>query len=184
MDVSELEAEQDVARARLQRGLSANLMASYGLNQSSESLDGVYRNPLNQQRFSLGFSVPLYHWGKARADVESALAERNRTAEIAELQEKELEQDVYFEALRLEQLRRQLDLAAKADTIATRRFQVARSRYTIGKIDITELFIAQQAKDAANQAYIRTLQHFWLSYFRLQQMTLFDFSTGRPLVRR
>ncbi len=181
LELQVLESEQNLARTRAQSSWSADLTASYGLNQSSEYLDEVYQRPLNQQRFSLGFTVPVFHWGESRANVESALAEQRRTEEAVALRKKELDQEVYFETLRLTQLRRQLDLAAKADTIAARRFEVARNRYTIGKIDITELFIAQQAKDEANQAYVRTLQQFWVSYFRLRRLTLHDFDAGTPL---
>lgn len=184
MEVESLTALAEVRRTRSRNGFSADLTASYGLNQSSDRLSDAYLSPLNQQRFSVNFSVPLYQWGRSGAEVESARAEQRRTEESIDLRRKEIEQDVYFEVLRLEQLRRQLETSAKADTIATRRFDVARNRYTIGKIDITELFIAQQAKDAANQAYIRTLQQFWMSYFRLRQLTLFDFEAGRPLVAR
>lgn len=182
MEVARLAAEEELARVRSDNGFSALLSGSFGLNQSGDHLGYVYSNPLNQQRFSLGFSVPLYGWGRSEAEIEAAIADQQRVVEEVEQQERELEQDVYFEALQLAQLRRQLDLAAKADTIATRRFHVARNRYTIGNIDITELFLAQQAKDQANQAYVRTLQQFWMSYFRLQQLTLFDFRRGRPLV--
>ncbi len=184
MEIESLAALGDVRRTRARNGFSADVTASYGLNQSSEHLADAYTSPLNQQRFSVNFSVPLYHWGRSGAEIESARAEQRRVEESIALRRKEIDQDVYFEVRRLEQLRRRLETSAKADTIAARRFEVARNRYTIGKIDITELFIAQQAKDAANQAYIRTLQQFWTAYFRLRQITLFDFEAGVPLVRR
>ena len=182
MEIASRSSEAEVRRARSRNGFSADVTASYGLNQSSEHLADAYTSPLNQQRFSVNFSVPLYHWGRGSAELESARAEQRRVETSIELRRKEVEQEVYFEVLRLEQLRRRLESSAKADTIASRRFEVARNRYTIGKIDITELFIAQQAKDAANQAYVRTLQEFWMSYFRLRELTLFDFATDAPLV--
>lgn len=181
MQVAVLTAEEAVASTRSANGVSANLNGSFGLNQTGGRLGDVYVDPLNQQRFSLGFTIPLYAWGQSEAEVEAAIVERRRVQEQVNQQERLVEQEVYFEALQLNQFRRQLDLAAKADTIGTRRFNVARNRYTIGNVDITALFLAQQAKDAANQAYIRTLQQFWTSYFRLRQLTLYDFSLGVPL---
>lgn len=181
MDVRRLDAERQIAQARSERGFSANLRASYGLNQSGVGLRDAYINPLNQQRFSVGFNVPLYSWGRGKAELESALAQQEQTQKSIALEREELEQDVYFEALQFRQLQQQVALAAKADTIAARRFEVARNRYTIGTIDITDLFDAQQAKDSASQAYIQTLREFWVSYFRLRRLTLYDFLLDQPL---
>lgn len=181
MELQRLQAEQEVSRARHNSGFSANLTASYGLNQSAETIGDVYTNPLNQQRLTVGFQIPIYQWGRGKAELEAALADQERTERELRLQREELEQEVYFEALQLIQLQQQVSLAAKADTIASRRFEVARNRYTIGTIDITDLFDAQVAKDGASQAFIRTLHQYWASYFRLRRMTLYDFENDRPL---
>ncbi len=83
--------------------------------------------------------------------------------------------------MKSQQLQQQVGIAAKADTVATRRFEVAKNRYLIGKIDITDLFDAQREKDAARQAYIETMQQFWQSYFNLRRLTLYDFMRRAPL---
>jgi outer membrane protein TolC len=181
MDLDLLEADQAVARARAENGFSADLTASYGLNQSAALLDDVYRNPLNQQRVNVSFQVPIFQWGSGRAEVQAARVARSQAERDVELRRKELEQEVYFVALEVNQLSQQVRIAAKADTIGARRFEVARSRYTIGNIDITDLFNAQREKDAARTAYIATLRQFWTSYYRLRRLTQYDFATGAPI---
>jgi outer membrane protein TolC len=105
-------------------------------------------------------------------------------AQNTALQQKELEQEVYFEALQLEQLQQQVLIAAKADTVAARRFEVAKNRYLIGKIDITELFNAQREKDTARRSYVQILQQFWVSYYTLRRLTLYDFVRNQSLTGR
>jgi outer membrane protein TolC len=58
---------------------------------------------------------------------------------------------------------------------------VARNRYRVGNISITELFRAQTEKDAARRGYIQALRAFWTSYYQLQRLTLYDFGGGRAL---
>lgn len=181
MDLQALEAEREVARARRSSSFSANLSASYGLNQTAPVLNDVYTNLLNQQRVNISFQVPLFHWGQGRAEREAALASLRQTEQEITLQHKTLQQEVYFEALQFDQLQQQVRIAAKADTIATRRFEVAKNRYTIGKIDITDLFNAQREKDNARQSYVQTLRQYWISYYRLRRLTLFDFARRQPL---
>lgn len=174
-------ARRNVAQAKSQNGFSATVTAQYGLNQSATTLNEAYLDPLSQQRFGVSFQMPLYQWGRGHAEVEAAQAARQATQERIARTRDELKQDVYFEALRLQQLRDQVNIAAKADTVASRRFEVARNRYRVGNISITELFRAQTEKDAARRGYIQALRAFWTSYYQLQRLTLYDFGGGRAL---
>ncbi|WP_457652074.1 TolC family protein [Rhodocaloribacter sp.] len=180
LELQALEARRDLARARGSRGFAADLTAGFGLNQSAGSLSSVFGNLSSRQTVSIGFEVPLFRWGQGKADVEVVLANLKHTEQSIRIRREEMEQEVYFEAIQLRQLHEQTRIAAKADTIAARRFEVARNRYLIGKISITELFNAQREKDNARLAYIRTLRQFWISYYRLRQLTLFDFRHQQP----
>ena len=170
-----------MVQAKRTSGFSANLTASYGLNQSSGAFDDAYRDPLSQQQFTIAFQVPIFRWGQGKADIEAAVARQQQVERDIDLQHKEFDQEAYFEALKLQQLQQQVGIAAKADTVAARRFEVAKNRYLIGKIDITNLFDAQREKDSARQAYIQTMQQFWQSYFNLRRLTLYDFIRREPL---
>jgi outer membrane protein TolC len=79
------------------------------------------------------------------------------------------------------QLERQLEIAAQSDTIALRRYQVARNRYLIGNIDITNLLIAQNERDSAKRAYIQALRTYWLGVYNLRRLTLYDFESQAPI---
>lgn len=179
--LQELTAECTLDQARKQDGFSATLSAGYGLNQQDYHLWGAYLNPLNQQRCGIQFEMPILRWSGGKAEVEAARAARRQTAIEAEMQREQFDQEVYFEALELQQMRRQVAIAAKADTVAARRFKVARNRYQIGKIEITDLFHAQREKNAAQRDYYQRLRQLWTSYYRLRGMTLYDFVEDRPL---
>lgn len=179
--LADLEAERSVARARATDRLSADLSASYGLNQTGDDVDEVYRDPLDRQRLDLGFRVPILGWGRNRAAVQSATAAANRVSLENDRRRLELDQETYFEARRFELLEQQLRTAAQADTVAARRFEVARNRYLIGKIGINDLYDAQQQKDSAKTRYYETLRAYWVAFHRLRQLTLYDFVLERPI---
>lgn len=179
--LSKLEAERALAQAKGQSGFSASISAQFGLNQQGPSFGNAYRDLLDQQQFGVNFTVPLWQNGRADAAVEAAELNREQVARQNELEREELRQEVYFEAVQLRQLREQVRIAAKADTVAQRRFEVARKRYEVGNITITDLFNAQREKDVARRDYIQTLRQFWTSYYRLRRLTLYDFAADRPL---
>ncbi len=182
-DLTVLEAERDLAEARSGSGFGANLTASYGLNQRADVLGDAYASPLNQQRANITFEIPIMRGGAGRARRESAQAALEQTQREVEIEKREFDQQVYYEVVALAQSQRQVEIAARADTIAARRFEVANDRYTIGRIDVTDLFDAQREKDQARRQYIDTLRDYWTSYYRVRQLTLYDFGTGEPLRR-
>jgi outer membrane protein TolC len=47
---------------------------------------------------------------------------------------------------------------------------------------ITNLNIAQQEKDNNRDAYVNSLKDFWLAYYELRQLTLYDFDTNEDLI--
>lgn len=65
--------------------------------------------------------------------------------------------------------------------MASKRFEVAKNRYVIGRIGIDNLYIAQTEKDQALQQYVQSLRGYWLAYYRLRRATLYDFALGRAL---
>src|SRR5690606_26128683 len=117
-----------------------NLSATFGYNKTSDILPDAYRDLLQQQRLDVTLQVPIFQFGKGNAEIEAALEQKNVTHISSELRKKNLETDVRYEALRLIQLMNQVRISAKADTIASRRFEVAINRYYVGKIDLNSLF--------------------------------------------
>ena len=122
--------------------------------------------------------MPILDWGRSRAVVQAARLEQERLQTDLDLQEENFVQEVRFLAEEFLLLQEQVILAAKADTIANRRYEVTKNRFLVGKIDITELYNAQSQKDGARQNYIQTLRRYWVTYYRLRQQTLYDFREG------
>jgi outer membrane protein TolC len=183
-ELQKLTAERGVRQAKSDNYFNATLSASMGYNQRAPGFNDAYNNLLEQRQFSLNFSVPLFRWGAGSSAVDAAVAEQKRTEVSVEQQRHDFEQEVLYQAARLNLLRKQVAVAAKSDTIAQRRFDVAKDRYLIGKIDIPNLFLAQSEKDNARRANTQTLWDYWSTFFRVRRLTLYDFEAKEPLVEK
>ncbi len=181
LQLQDVQARRRVNEARRTNGVGATLQASVGLNQTAPDVNLAYRDLLNQQRLSLSLQMPIVQWGVRSSEVQAARADQDRAVSIARLAREQTAQDAHFAALQLAQSRRQLALSAKSDTVAAKRFEVAYNRYVIGKIDMDNLYVAQNEKDQALLQYVLSLRGYWLAYFRLRRVTLFDFEQGKPL---
>ncbi|MFN8397503.1 MAG: TolC family protein [Bacteroidia bacterium] len=176
-----LQAESNYAQARANARFNASLNASFGLNNSDTSIVTSFQNLAEQQTASIGIGIPIFQWGKNRADVQSAAVRRDQVQEQIRLDQRRFERDLRFEVMDFMQAQQQLQLASKSDTIAQRRFDVARNRYLIGKIDITNLQIAQNEKDNARLSYMQALRQYWVAYHQLRRSALYDFVKGQRL---
>ncbi|MCB0577947.1 MAG: hypothetical protein KDD10_01385 [Phaeodactylibacter sp.] len=61
---------------------------------------------------------------------------------------------------------------------------MTRKRYRIGKILVTDPNIAISEEANARRAYISALRTFWLAYYDLRRLALYDFEQGQPLLER
>ncbi len=176
-----IEADRGVAQAKGERFRGTNITASYGLNNNGVVIDDVYHDPLEQQYINLSLSVPVLDWGRNKSYTRTAMANKKLNDYIIAQDEVTFEQDVYTRVGQFEMLRLQIEITKKADEVAQERYIVAQNRYLVGKIDITNLNIALNEKDAAKRSYIDALKQFWVAYFELRRTTLYDFATRQLL---
>ncbi len=181
-DLRRIEADRQLAQAKANARLSVDINASFGLNQAGTTLNDAYASPLDQQSASVGFNVPILQWGRGKASVESANVEVERVDEQIQLDTRRLLRDVRFQVLDFMQLQDRFLLAKKSMDIAMRRFEVAKNRYLVGKIDITNLQIAQDESNTARASYFQTLKQYWSAYYQLRRSTLYDFVSDVPLI--
>ena len=104
------------------------------------------------------------------------------TANTIAYQKRQFELSIKSTVREFPQLRDQVELARISDEIATRRYDVSKNRYLIGRIDVTNLFIAQNEKDGARRNYIQALRSYWTGYYNLRRLTLYDFEQDEPIL--
>ncbi len=183
-ELREHQAERTLARARSDARFSTTINARVGYNQTGDTFATLYDRLQGQQFFNVQMEVPLVQWGSGKAEIASARNALERIEHSNEIQREELLQEVRYMVRNFQLLQDQLLIAAKTDTIASRRFTVSKDRYLIGKIDITNLQIAQNEKDMARRNYMQTLRNYWTTYYQLEEFTLYDFVHQRPVSYR
>ncbi len=169
-----LEAEQQVAQAKSQKGLQADLFAQFGLSQVSEQLNQAYQNPLNQQRVEVGLQVPILDWGLGRGQYRMAQSAQEVIRTDVRQSEIEFNENVFLQVMQFNLQDDQVAIASKADTIADLRYEVTKQRFLIGKIDVLDLNVALEEKDVARRGYVQALRNYWDYYYNLRGLTLYD----------
>jgi outer membrane protein len=175
------EAQRDVAVAKGQTGFTATLTANLGTSNSASSIPGVYRSPQNQQLLELQFSIPVLDWGRSKAKIKTAEANQQLTIDSVERDKQNFKQQIVTQVSLFNMMREQLAYTAEADSIASEKYKIARDRYVLGDLSITDLSIAFTENDQAKRDYVQSLRDFWSAYYELRYLSLFDFEKNEKI---
>jgi len=63
-------------------------------------------------------------------------------------------------------------------------YNETRRRFIIGKTDINSLTLSLNRQQEAQKNYITALQNYWQNYYKIQRLTLFDFSENLSLAEK
>ena len=176
------EAKRDVARAKGDNGLNAALTAQLGYSKSAEAIPKVYRSPQDQQEVQLIFTIPILDWGRSKSRTKTAEANLKFTQYAVEQDKQIFSQEIVTQVTLFDMMKGQVVLSAEADNIASEKYQIAKDRYVLGNLSITDLSIAFQEKDQAKRDYIAALRDFWSAYYHLRYLSLYDFERNEKIV--
>jgi outer membrane protein len=180
-DLQRLESEQLIAQAKAGRRPVIDVFASYGLTQSSSEFETVYDNPPDRQLFTVQFNVPIYDFGRAKADAQAAILSARNIQLSIELDQLEFDRLLISKVRMFKFLQDQLILAKQRDVVAAKGFEITRQRFLIGKITITDYQLALQEKTSSKQQYLNALRNFWTGYYDIRSLTHYDWIENKAI---
>jgi len=175
------EAKRDVALAKGQNGFTATLTANLGYSNTGPTIPDVYRSPQDQQLVQLQFNIPILDWGRARARTRTAEANEQLMEYTVEQDKLVFKQQIVTQVTLFNMMKDQVGLTERADSIASDKYEIARQRYLLGDLSITDLSIAFQENDQAQRDYVSALRDFWGAYYQLRYLSLYDFERNEKI---
>jgi outer membrane protein TolC len=176
-----LTAQSSVAQAKAEKGLNANLIASFGTRDQDSNFDLAYANSNQQQNVRLGITLPILDWGLGRGKYKMAVSNLELAQVTADQAVVDFEQNLVLDVEQFNLQKAQVAVAAKSDTVAMRMYEVTKQRFLIGKIAILELNNADTKKDQNRRAFIQALQNYWNYYYNIRSLALYDFLNRKPI---
>ena len=169
------EARREAERAKVEKNFNVSLDASVGLNQVADNFADAYSHLLTQDKATITLSIPLMDWGKRK---NAWLAARS-TVNAAENAEQETARDTELEvALTVADFNERqaiVETSRQALTIAEDAYAQTLQRFIRAQANAYDLSLAQSHWQTARQNQIASLQNYWLSYYHLRRLTLYDY---------
>lgn len=180
-----IESNREVARAKGAGGIEVGLGGNFGYNKRADEFRQVYKSPYEgDQSLSLSLGVPILDWGAKRGRVQMARSSKQVTEAEIRQAKIDFEQNIFLEVMEFNMQEDQVNISAKADTIAQLGYEVTKQRFLIDKVDVIKLNSARNSVDAAKRSYIQSMQTYWTNYFNIRRITLFDFEENQTLVKQ
>ncbi len=176
-----LQAEKELARVKGDNKLEINVRANFGISQQGSIFNELFNNYNQQQNVTLTLGIPIFDWGVAKSKRKMAKADLDLVNTNLEEEKQAFEQEIYLHTLNWQNQRAFLKTSKKAQEIALKRYDITKKRYVLGKITITDLNLAQQEKDAAIVRYLNSIERFWVDYYTLRRLTLYDFIANKKI---
>ena len=178
------EARRDADRARVEKNLDISLDISLGLNQVADRFADAYRHPLSQDMAVVTLSIPLKDWGQrkhaflaASSAVEAAQTAEQETA-------RDIETEVALSVADFNERRTIAETSRQALAIAEQAYAQTLQAFIKGQSDIYSLSLAQNQWQTARQNQIASLQNYWMAYYHLRHLTLYDHLHRQPVTHR
>lgn len=178
------EARREAERAKVEKNLSVSLDASIGLNQVADNFADAYRHLQSQDMATVKLTIPLKDWGKrknaylaARSSVDTAERTEQETARDVEL-------DVAMTVAEFNERQTIVENARQALTIAEDAYAQTLQQFIRAQADAYSLSVAQSHWQTARQNHITSLQNYWLAYYHLRRLTLYDYQHRQAISHR
>ena len=176
-----LQAEKEVAEVKGNNRLRLRLNANFGISQQGNVFNDLFQNYNQQQNVSLSIGMPILDWGVSKSRRKLVEANKDLVLTNIEQDRQEFEQEIYLHVLNWQNQRNFLETAKKAQEIAIKRYEITKKRFVLGKITITDLNLALQEKDRSVLSYLNSLEKFWVDYYTLRKLTLYDFIENKKI---
>ena len=176
----QMEADYEVAKAKgAQREI--NLFAQLGFTGTDHKISNAYTRLRPNQIVEIGFEIPILDWGKRKGEVKVAESKRRLVESQIRQETQNFRQNLFILIERYSNQLQQLQTARRADEIAQQRFQTNVETFLIGKISTLDLNDSRVKKDEARREYINELYLFWLYYYQIRSLTLWDYSARQGI---
>ncbi|WP_236974527.1 TolC family protein [Membranihabitans maritimus] len=176
------QAERDIEEAEKDRGVSLDITAQLGANNSAEEFSGLRNGFQDRELLSVGLQMPITDWG--RRDINRQLADQQlqQLQLNLEAEERELSRQVIELYSQYRYLKEKIDVDRAAMNTAEEIYELVRDQYLRGQTDWNTLNQNRSTLDNATLTYFQTRATAVKLYYQVRSITLYDFEMDQPLI--
>lgn len=171
----------EIKRFKSENKFSVNINGSYGLSNTAPSFNESTNNLQDQQSFSISLRYLLFDFGKNKQQVKLKKVEKELLENEYLIAIEDLKEDLYNSVNEYHTSIKRLSLLKKKLEISNERYDFSRKRFSLGKVTITDLNVAQREYQQTDNEYLTTLKDIWITYYNIRKLTMYDFQNNKKI---
>ena len=181
----EIESENlkfELIQTKALNEFKGDISLSLGIMGDNEKLGSIYKNPTQNPRVSISFSVPIFDWGEKKARIRAQEVARNIHQLEAHEEKLDIELNIRQVWRKLETLKTQIKIAEQNVVNAQLTHDLNQTKYREG--DITGMEMNQFQTQLSNKkiSYSQSLINYKIELLNLKILSLYDFEKDQALV--
>jgi outer membrane protein TolC len=176
-----LDVEKEIESMKKNNSVTMGISAGIGFNQAASTFKEAYINPSQQNYLSLSLSIPVFDWGINKGKLSLAKNNLNITKASIEQNEKELRQNILSAIDHFNLQCELIQSAQRALKLSKEAYDNTKQRFVIGKTNVNDITLSQNRYKEAQRNYINILKQYWLAYYKIRKLTLYDFVRNEDL---
>lgn len=181
-EISRKELDFQMKQIREINSLDGDVSLSIGIMGDNEALGDIYKNPTNNPRVSISFSVPIFDWGERKARIKAQKIAIEMHDLETEEEKKEIEINIRKSYRNLKNLLTQIEIAKQSINNAQLTYDLNAERYRNGELTGMEMSQFQTQLSNKKMSYVSTLINYKLELLNMKILTLYDFEKNEALI--
>ncbi len=169
------EARSNLAAAKANAGLKADIYLQFGLSQTGNTLSEAYNRPMTQEYASVSLSLPILDWGRGRGQVRVARSNKELIDIQCEQGMEDFRQNIQKIVSQFNMQARRVHIANLTDKRAYQRHMVAMRLYIAGKSTLLDLNDAIAERNTARRSRLNAMNTYWSLFYTIRSITGYDF---------
>jgi outer membrane protein len=176
--------EMDLRERRSWGAVRGTVSLTLGLEGRGSEMDQLYdalMDPDQTRGAAVNFSIPLWDWGRNRAQVNSRLTEMRKVDRQLDETRITIEREVRDVVDRVDEAQRRLEMLVPSVSAAERSYRLSLERFEAGTLNTQDLILTQNRLADARRSYLSAYLDYKGALSDLQRRTYWDWERDQPL---
>ncbi len=177
--------EMDLIDRRSWGSINGAISLTLGLEGRGSEMDRFYdavMNPDQARGASIKIHVPIWDWGRNRAQINSKLTELEKVRRSGEEVRKNIQREVRGIVDRVMEAQARLDLLVTSVNAADRSYRLSLLRFENGTLDSQDILLTQSRLADSKRSYLNAYLDYRRALVDLMRRTYWDWELDQPLV--
>ncbi len=177
--------EMDLKERRSWNSIRGTISLTLGLEgrgEDTQQLYDAFLEPDQTRGAAINFSVPLWDWGRNRAQVNSKLTDLEKTERTLEESKVSIEREVRDVVDRVAESQRRLELLVTSVEAAERSYRLSLTQFESGTLGVQDLVLIQNRLADARRSYLNAYLDYRRALIDLMSRTYWDWERDQPLI--